>query len=187
MFCCRARPQIGRRGPRIARFRAKSGDRRPQPVRRRSSGLSPEQWADFLLNYAVLAANILDFYIAMRRNPGKSDAERPSIKPIAWWGSSLEDVRTFPDEARREAGFQLGRLQEGKEADDWKPMTTVGAGTIEIRIHTGTEHRVFVVTKFGDQIHVLHAFAKKSQKTPQRDIDLAKKRYSQLAQQERKG
>lgn len=92
----------------------------------------------------------------------------------------------FPEEARQEAGFQLGRLQEGEEADDWKPMTTVGAGTIEIRIHTGTEHRVFVVTKFADRIHVLHAFEKKSQKTPQRDIDLAKRRYGQMIQEERK-
>ena len=65
-------------------------------------------------------------------------------------------------------------------------MTIVGAGTIEIRIHTGSAYRVFVVTKFADRIHVLHAFEKKSQKTPQRDIDLARRRYSQLTQLERK-
>lgn len=64
-------------------------------------------------------------------------------------------------------------------------MSTVGAGTIEIRIHTGTEHRVFVVTKFAERIYVLHAFEKKSQKTPQRDIDLAKRRYSQMVTEER--
>ena len=63
-------------------------------------------------------------------------ASRPPIKPVVWCGSALEAVRSFPDEARREAGFQLGQLQEGKAADDWKPMSTVGQGTIEIRIHT---------------------------------------------------
>ena len=64
---------------------------------------------------------------------------RALAKPVAsagfWRGSTLEAVRSFPDEARREAGFQLGQLQEGKAADDWKPMSTVGQGTIEIRIH----------------------------------------------------
>jgi phage-related protein len=86
--------------------------------------------------------------------------------------------------ARR--GFQLGEPQEGNEPDDLKPMTIVGAGTIEIRIRTGTEHRVFVVSKFAERIYVLHAFEKKSQKTPQRDIDLAKRRYRQLIQEQQK-
>jgi phage-related protein len=120
------------------------------------------------------------------RRPLQPAASRPQSKSITWWGSSLNDLRSFSDEARREAGFQLNRLQQGREADDWKPMTIVGAGTIEIRIHTGSAYRVFVVTKFADRIHVLHAFEKKSQKTPQRDIDLARLRYSQLTQLERK-
>ena len=64
-------------------------------------------------------------------------------------------------------------------------MTVVGPGTIEIRIHTGVEHRVFVVTKFAGQIYVLHAFEKKSQKTAQRDIDLAGRRYRQVVMKER--
>lgn len=120
----------------------------------------------------------------MRRALAKPVA-RPPIKPLFWCGSALEAVRSFPDDARREAGFQLGQLQEGKAADDWKPMSTVGQGTIEIRIHTSTEHRVFVVTRFAERIYVLHAFEKKSQKTPQRDIDLAKRRYRQVVTEER--
>ena len=56
-------------------------------------------------------------------------------KRIEFRGSSLNDVRAFPDEARREAGHQLGQLQRGKDAADWKPMTAVGPGTIEVRIH----------------------------------------------------
>lgn len=86
--------------------------------------------------------------MSMRRPLEKPAASRPPIKPVAWCGSALDVKRSFPAEARREAGFQLSQLQEGKAADDWKPMSTVGQGTIEIRIHTGTEHRVFVVTRF---------------------------------------
>jgi len=53
---------------------------------------------------------------------------------------------------------------------------------MEIRIHTAQEYRVFYVAKFADAIYVLHAFSKRTQKSPQRDIDLAKRRYSELNQ-----
>src|SRR6266567_180683 len=119
----------------------------------------------------------------MRRRSHRPELAQPPAKPIGWCGSALEDLRSFPDEARREAGFQLGQLQEGGEADDWKPMTTVGAGTIEIRIHTRTEHRVFVVAKFADRIYVLHAFFFFQAEDGIRDIDLAKRRYRQLVKE----
>jgi phage-related protein len=53
-------------------------------------------------------------------------------KPLCWLGSSLEDVRAFPDNARRAAGYQLGRVQQGLLPSDWKPMPTVGVGVYEI-------------------------------------------------------
>ncbi len=71
-------------------------------------------------------------------------------KPLAWLGASLDDVRAFPEDARREAGHQLGRVREGLWPTDWKPMASVGAGVIEIRVHTRLEHRVFYVAKFDD-------------------------------------
>jgi phage-related protein len=114
----------------------------------------------------------------MRHARGERAAR--SDKPIEWRGSSYADLLAFPDDARRIAGFQLGRLQHGDEPDDWKPMSVVGAGAIELRIRIGTAHRVFVVTKFAEAIYVLHAFEKKSQKTPKSDIDLAKHRYRDL-------
>ena len=55
-------------------------------------------------------------------------------KEIRWVGSAYDDVLAFPDEPRREAGFQLGKVQAGVEPDDWKPFEDVGAGTREIRI-----------------------------------------------------
>jgi phage-related protein len=106
-------------------------------------------------------------------------------KAIAWRGTSLQDVTTFPEDARRLAGYQLWRLQQGEQADDWKPMSTVGAGAIEIRVRIGRAFRVFVITKFEEAIYVLHAFEKKSQKTPKADIDLAAKRYRELIAERR--
>jgi phage-related protein len=81
-------------------------------------------------------------------------------KPLIWFGSSQVDLRAFPQDARRVAGFQLRRVQQGLEPNDWKPMTTVGAGVQEIRIHTGLEHRVLCVAKFTEGVYVLHAFEK---------------------------
>ena len=50
------------------------------------------------------------------------------LKPVAFRGSALKDLRDFPEDARREAGYQLDQVQRGKEPDDWKPMKTVGKG-----------------------------------------------------------
>ena len=61
-------------------------------------------------------------------------------------------------------------------------MPLVGAGVREIRIHTGREHRILYVTKFEEAIYVLHAFEKKTQRTARTDLDLAKRRFSEVLQ-----
>ena len=99
---------------------------------------------------------------------------------MSWLGSSLEDLLAFPEDARRDAGYQLGRVQQGLLPVDWKPMTTVGPGVIEIRIHTRVEHRVFYVAKFDKAVYVLHAFEKRTRQTPQPEIALAQKRLADL-------
>jgi phage-related protein len=55
-------------------------------------------------------------------------------KEIRWVGSSDNDLLAFPKDSRREAGFQLGKVQAGLDPTDWKPFDEVGAGTKEIRI-----------------------------------------------------
>jgi phage-related protein len=102
------------------------------------------------------------------------------MKPIVWCGTSLGCVRDFPDEARREVGHQLNRVQHGREPADWKSMTTVGDGVRELRIHAAGERRVLYVAKFADAVYVLHAFVKKTQRMPQRDLNLAATRYRAL-------
>ena len=101
-------------------------------------------------------------------------------KPLVWLGSSLVNVRSFPEEARRRAGHELHLVQQGLAPSDWKPLPSVGPGVAEIRIHTGTEHRVFYVARFAEAVYVLHAFEKKTQKTPRRDIEVAQARLAEL-------
>ena len=99
---------------------------------------------------------------------------------MSWLGSSLEDLRAFPEDARRAAGYQLGRVQQGLLPTDWKPMTTVGPGVIELRVHTRVEHRVFYIAKFEEAVYVLHAFEKRTRQTPQSEIALTQKRLADL-------
>ena len=103
-----------------------------------------------------------------------------TIKPLRFVGSSLDDLRNFPDEARRAAGFELRGIQNGFEPGEWKPMHVIGPGVNESRIHALGEWRVIYVAKLRDAVYVLHAFQKKSRKTSRYDIDLARQRYRQI-------
>ena len=102
------------------------------------------------------------------------------MKPLIFLGSSLDDLRNFPDEARKAAGFELRFVQGGVEPSDWKPMANIGRGVKEIRIHVLGEWRIIYVAKFEDAVYVLHSFQKKTQKTSQHDIELARKRLKQI-------
>jgi phage-related protein len=102
-------------------------------------------------------------------------------KPVEFRGSALEDLRAFPEAARREAGYQLDQIQRGREPDDWKPMNAVGRGVREIRIRDAAgAFRVLYVAKFDDAVYVLHCFQKKTQKTSKTDMNLTAQRYRDL-------
>jgi phage-related protein len=106
-------------------------------------------------------------------------------KPLLWLGSSRRDIRAFPSAARKMAGFQFLRVQQGLQPNDWKPMASIGPGVQEIRIHTEIEHRVFYVARFAEGIYVLHAFDKRTQKTTVRDLEIARARYRDLLERRR--
>jgi phage-related protein len=102
-------------------------------------------------------------------------------KKIEFIGNSLEKLKAFPVAARREAGFQLERLQYGGEPADWKPMTTIGQGVREIRVRDASgAFRIIYVAKFLDAVYVLHCFQKKTQQTTKADLDLAEARFKEL-------
>ena len=99
-------------------------------------------------------------------------------KEIRWVGSAYKDLLDFPDDARRQAGFQLGKVQAGLEPEDWKPFDDVGVGTREIRIRDASgAYRVMYVAKFEEAVYVLHCFQKKTQATSDQDKNTAGARY----------
>jgi phage-related protein len=92
----------------------------------------------------------------------------------------------FPFSIRREAGYQIDRVQHGLEPENWKPMATIGPSAREIRIRDTTgAFRVIYLAKIHDAIHILHCFQKKTQKTSKTDLDLARNRYRELIRERR--
>ena len=99
-------------------------------------------------------------------------------KEIRWVGASYDDLLAFPKAPRKDAGFQLGKVQAGLDPTDWKPFDEVGTGTREIRISDAKGiFRVMVVAKFEEAVYVLHCFQKKTQATSKQDKDTAAARY----------
>jgi len=102
------------------------------------------------------------------------------MKRIQWLGTSLNTVREFPDDARALIGQELRMVQSGLMPSDFKPMPTVGSGAYEIRVRAGNQYRVIYVAKFSGSVYVLHSFVKKTPKTTQADLDVAKSRYAAM-------
>lgn len=99
------------------------------------------------------------------------------MKPVTFLGDSLKALRGFPDAARQDAGFQIDRLQQGLQPDDFKPMPGVGAVVEALRVwcQHGT-FRVLYFVRLVDAVLVLYASQKKTQATPKADVDLAARR-----------
>lgn len=100
------------------------------------------------------------------------------MKDIEFRGTALMDLRSFPEAVRREAGYQIDRVQNEDDPADWKPMKTIGPGVREIRVRDEAgAFRVIYVAKFAAKVYVLHYFRKKTSKA---DLDIAKKRFRDL-------
>jgi phage-related protein len=106
------------------------------------------------------------------------------MKAVHFVGTARKELAAFPESARRRAGYELFMVQVGREPADFKPMPSVGPGVYEIRVRAeaGT-FRVIYVAKFENAVYVLHAFQKKTRKTPFADIELAARRYQMIGEE----
>jgi len=102
---------------------------------------------------------------------------------LYWVGNSKRELQKCPKTIKKRIGFQLLKLQNGLQPDDFKSITSVGQGVYEIRVsdergnNTG---RCFYVAKIKGSIYVLHVFVKKSQKTSKQNLTLGKERFKEL-------
>ncbi len=103
------------------------------------------------------------------------------MKRLVWLGDSKRMLDRFPASAQDDLGFELYNVQQGERPSDSKPMPQIGVGVEEIRVwvESGT-YRVVYLAKLAEVVYVLHAFQKKSQKTAQSDVALARARLQEL-------
>jgi len=116
------------------------------------------------------------------------------VKELVWVGSSLKDLREFPDEVKEVMGYALYLAQDGAKHPAAKPLKGFsGAGVLEVvEDFHGDTYRAIYTVRFAKRVYVLHAFQKKSKRgreTPQVEIELIRKRLQSaeaLAQGERR-
>ena len=62
-----------------------------------------------------------------------------------------------------------------------RPMPSVGAGAAELRVRDEAGiYRAFYVVRTAEAVVVFYAFVKKTQKTPEHEIALGKKRLEEM-------
>jgi phage-related protein len=108
------------------------------------------------------------------------------MKSVAFLGDTLAAIRSFPNEARREAGFQIDRVQRGLRPGSLEANENGRPGVREIRVGDARgAFRVIYIATLHDAVHVLHGFQKKTQATAKRDLDIATGRYKELMRRDR--
>lgn len=112
-------------------------------------------------------------------------SDEPFLKPLIWVGSSLRDLREFPDLVQDRMGYALFVAQSGGRHRDAKALAGFGsAGVLEIvNDYRGDTYRVIYTLRYTNAIYVLHVFQKKSKRgseTPRQDIGLLKQRLREV-------
>ena len=108
-------------------------------------------------------------------------------RQLVFVGSSLDDLKSFPEDVKDVFGYALWLAQDGQKHPDAKPRKGIGgAGVLEIAdAYRGDAYRIIYTTMLSDVVYVLHAFKKKSTSgiaTPKQHIDLIKRRLKDAAE-----
>jgi phage-related protein len=102
------------------------------------------------------------------------------IRPLP---QCLKEIAEFPEDIRGNLADALARLDEGQflMMPLSRPMPSIGKGMNELRFRDRAGiYRVLYVLAGAGTIYLIHAFIKKAQKTPQQNIDLAKRRLKEI-------
>src|SRR5438876_631738 len=93
----------------------------------------------------------------------------PGEKPLVWLHGQIK-TPPFSQEARIEAGYLLGRLQQGENLSlpQSRPMPSVGRRCHELRVPDKGQNWRIVYRIDADAIVILEVFAKTTRQTPQR-------------------
>jgi phage-related protein len=106
------------------------------------------------------------------------------LKPVFWVGSSRRDLRSMPEQVRRDIGQALYTAQQGMTDPAAKPLKGFGGARVMeiVERYRKDAYRAVYTAHFGNSVYVLHVFQKKSKSgiaTPKQDIDLIRQRYAE--------
>jgi phage-related protein len=106
-----------------------------------------------------------------------------SMKPAILHAQARKEIRSFPELIRLAAGQAIWDLQRGIRLSMplSRPMNAEGPGVEELRFRDSTgAYRVFYYLRSARGVLVIHAFVKKSQKTPPEEIKTARRRLKEM-------
>ena len=100
---------------------------------------------------------------------------------IGWLGNTYEVVCGYPTDVRKAIGSELRLLQSGEKPLHARPLQIVGRGVWELKISEREgQFRVAYLIRRRDRIYVLHVFQKKTRRTPNSEIRLARQRFKEI-------
>ena len=105
------------------------------------------------------------------------------MKPVHFHPAARDALRTFPEDVRRSFGKALYDLQAGQSLamPVSRPMPSIASGAAELRVRDAAGiYRAFYVVRVAQAILVFHAFVKKTQKTPDRELALGRKHLKEM-------
>lgn len=113
------------------------------------------------------------------------------MRSLFWIGTSLDDLKGFPEEVRKAIGFALQSVQEGRKPPSAKPLKGFGGATVLeiVEDFDSDTYRAVYTVRLRSGIYVLHVFQKKSPKgikTPKREIDLIHARLNEAIADDKK-
>lgn len=99
---------------------------------------------------------------------------------VVFEGDSRAVIKSFPDEIREDLGADLWRVQNGEKPLDSGSMAPVLPRVFELRDEDRDLWYRVLYVKLEGVVYVLHCFTKKTNKTPPREIEVARGRLSAL-------
>ena len=105
------------------------------------------------------------------------------MKKVIWDSTAKKTVRSFSSEVKKELGALLLTLQSGAilGMPQSRKIPTIHHSAYELRVKDKSGvYRVFYVLFNKNTILIPHAFTKKTQKTPDKEIKTARTRLRRL-------
>ena len=119
--------------------------------------------------------------------PGKTECPKSDtfgvVRPVIFHPKARDEIRRFSQGSARPSRAGPVPVTNGESLGmpNARPMAAVASGVWELRVRDeGGIFRVFCYTASVAGVLVFHAFAKKTQRTPAPEIDLARKRLKEL-------